>query len=190
MDKEALQKEMASLGEKVRELKQAKAADSEVKPLSDRVKELKKELQVIEEKEKEEMSKRFVIKTPKGTRDYGPFEMSVRERVFDTITQVFKRHGAVTIDTPVFELKDVLTGKYGEDSKLIYDLADQGGEITALRYDLTVPFARYIASTKTKQMKRYQIGKVYRRDQPHMTKGRYREFYQCVRIWIFPPPRG
>jgi histidyl-tRNA synthetase len=56
---------------------------------------------------------------------------------------VFKRHGAVSIDTPVFELRETLTGKYGEDSKLIYDLADQGGEILSLRYDLTVPFARY-----------------------------------------------
>lgn len=95
---------------------------------------------------------------------------------------MFKSHGAVTIDTPVFELKDVLTGKYGEDSKLIYDLADQGGEITALRYDLTVPFARYLAmNTNVKQIKRYQIGKVYRRDQPQLSRGRYREFYQCVR---------
>jgi len=66
--------------------------------------------------------------------------MTIREKTFSTIKEVFKRHGAVTIDTPVFELKDVLTGKYGEDSKLIYDLADQGGEICALRYDLTVDF--------------------------------------------------
>jgi histidyl-tRNA synthetase len=120
------------------------------------------------------------LKTPKGTRDYGPFEMSIRERVFATITRVFKRHGAVTIDTPVFELKEVLTGKYGEDSKLIYDLQDQGGELCSLRYDLTVPFARYLAMNKNiSQMKRYQIAKVYRRDQPALTKGRYREFYQC-----------
>ena len=54
------------------------------------------------------------------------------------ITNCFKRHGAVTISTPVFELKETLTGKYGEDSKLIYDLADQGGELLSLRYDLTV----------------------------------------------------
>lgn len=52
--------------------------------------------------------------------------MAIREKVFETVTRVFKRHGAVTIDTPVFELKEVLTGKYGEDSKLIYDLQDQG----------------------------------------------------------------
>lgn len=65
----------------------------------------------------------------KGTRDHTPKQMAVRERVFKTVIDVFKRHGAETIDTPVFELKDTLTGKYGEDSKLIYDLADQGGEI-------------------------------------------------------------
>lgn len=91
--------------------------------------------------------------------------MAIREKVFSTITKVFKKHGAVTIDTPVFELKvkawvyahmpiysfvfnwqntgiifcqEILAGKYGEDSKLIYDLADQGGEECSLRYDLTV----------------------------------------------------
>lgn len=55
--------------------------------------------------------------------------MVIRDNIFSTITEVFKRHGAVTIDTPVFELRDILTGKYGEDSKLIYDLADQGGDL-------------------------------------------------------------
>ncbi len=81
---------------------------------------------------------------------------------------------------PVFELKDILTGKYGEDSKLIYDLKDQGGEICSLRYDLTVPFARWLAMNSSIQnIKRYHIAKVYRRDQPAMTKGRMREFYQC-----------
>ena len=64
-----------------------------------------------------------------GTRDYGPDKMAIRERVFKVVIDTFKRHGAETIDTPVFELKDTLTGKYGEDSKLIYDLKDQGGEI-------------------------------------------------------------
>lgn len=93
---------------------------------------------------------------------------------------MFKRHGAVTIDTPVFELKEILAGKYGEDSKLIYDLADQGGEICSLRYDLTVPFARWLAMNRdVTSIKRYHIAKVYRRDQPAMTKGRMREFYQC-----------
>lgn len=73
-----------------------------------------------------------------------------------------------------------MSGKYGEDSKLIYDLADQGGELCSLRYDLTVPFARWLAMNSSVQsIKRYHIAKVYRRDQPAMTKGRMREFYQC-----------
>ncbi|TKS71982.1 Histidine--tRNA ligase, cytoplasmic [Collichthys lucidus] len=121
----------------------------------------------------------FVLKTAKGTRDYNPKQMAIREKVFNTIIGCFKRHGAETIDTPVFELKETLTGKYGEDSKLIYDLKDQGGELLALRYDLTVPFARYLAMNKITNIKRYHIAKVYRRDNPAMTRGRYREFYQC-----------
>lgn len=76
-------------------------------------------------------------------------------------------------------MKEILSGKYGEDSKLIYDLADQGGEICALRYDLTVPFARWLAMSGTQQIKRYQIAKVYRRDQPAVARGRMREFNQC-----------
>lgn len=76
-------------------------------------------------------------------------------------------------------MQEVLTGKYGEDSKLIYDLKDQGGEILSMRYDLTVPLARYLAMNKISSIKRYHIAKVYRRDNPAMTRGRYREFYQC-----------
>jgi len=73
-----------------------------------------------------------------------------------------------------------LKEKYGEDGKLIYELKDQDNdESLALRYDLTVPFARYISQNKISAMKRYHIGKVYRRDNPKMTRGRYREFYQC-----------
>ena len=131
--------------------------------------------------------------------------MVIRDRIFSAITKVFKRHGAVTIDTyvrrynhclatgsrsilianglsirPVFELKEILSGKYGEDSKLIYDLQDQGGELCSLRYDLTVPFARWLAMNPAVQnIKRYHLAKVYRRDQPAMKKGRMREFYQC-----------
>uniref|UniRef100_A0A8C6MHU8 histidine--tRNA ligase n=1 Tax=Nothobranchius furzeri TaxID=105023 RepID=A0A8C6MHU8_NOTFU len=116
---------------------------------------------------------------PLGTRDYNPKQMAIREKVFNTVVACFKRHGAETIDTPVFELKETLTGKYGEDSKLIYDLKDQGGELLSLRYDLTVPFARYLAMNKITNIKRYHIAKVYRRDNPSMTRGRYREFYQC-----------
>ncbi|KAF5730728.1 histidine--tRNA ligase [Tripterygium wilfordii] len=120
---------------------------------------------------------RRLPKLPKGTRDFSKEQMVVREKAFSIITEVFKRHGAVALDTPVFELRETLTGKYGEDSKLIYDLADQGGELCSLRYDLTVPFARYVAMNGITSFKRYQIAKVYRRDNP--AKGRYREFYQC-----------
>lgn len=124
---------------------------------------------------------KFQLKVPKGTKDHHPKEMLIREKIFSTITKIFKLHGAVTIDTPVFELKEILSGKYGEDSKLIYDLQDQGGELCSLRYDLTVPFARFLAmnSKEYPSIKRYHIAKVYRRDQPAMTKGRMREFYQC-----------
>lgn len=124
---------------------------------------------------------KFTLKTPKGTRDWEPLAMALRKRIFSTIEDVFSAHGAVTIDTPVFELKEILSGKYGEDSKLIYDLQDQGGELCSLRYDLTVPFARFVAMNPSEHgnIKRYHIAKVYRRDQPAMSKGRFREFYQC-----------
>lgn len=118
-------------------------------------------------------------KCAKGTRDMTPLQMAIKEQAFDIIKGVFKKHGATEIDTPVFELKETLTGKYGEDSKLIYDLEDQGGELLALRYDLTVPFARFMAEKGLTSLKRFHIAKVYRRDQPQMSKGRFREFYQC-----------
>lgn len=118
-------------------------------------------------------------KVAKGARDFGPDQMAIREVAFNKIVSVFKRHGAVSIDTPVFELRETLMGKYGEDSKLIYDLADQGGEVLSLRYDLTVPFARYVAVNGVTNIKRYHIAKVYRRDQPQMNRGRFREFFQC-----------
>ncbi|XP_068133904.1 histidine--tRNA ligase, cytoplasmic-like isoform X2 [Hyperolius riggenbachi] len=124
-----------------------------------------------------EQKQTFLLKTPKGTHDVHPKQMAIREKVFSTVVNCFKRHGAVSIDTPVFELKEILTGKYGEDAKLIYDLRDQGGEQLSLRYDLTIPFARYLAMNKIGHIKRYQIAKVYRRDNP--ARGRYREFYQC-----------
>ncbi|KAL4576647.1 hypothetical protein LXL04_012744 [Taraxacum kok-saghyz] len=120
---------------------------------------------------------RRLPKLAKGTRDFAKEQMAVREKAFTIIGNVFKRHGAMALDTPVFELRETLTGKYGEDSKLIYDLADQGGEICSLRYDLTVPFARYVAMNGLTSFRRYQMAKVYRRDNP--SKGRYREFYQC-----------
>ncbi|KAL6525495.1 hypothetical protein OROHE_015802 [Orobanche hederae] len=112
-----------------------------------------------------------------GTEDCANGKMAVRERAFSIVENVFRRHGTMALDTPVFELREYLMGKYGEVSKLIYDLADQGGELCSLCYDLTVPFARYVAMNKLNSFKRYQIAKVYRRDNP--AKGRYREFYQC-----------
>lgn len=125
---------------------------------------------------------RMIIKPrlPKGTRDFGPKEMALRQHVFNVIRTVFKNHGAVEIDTPIFELKETLMGKYGEDTKLIFDLDVQGDEEPlSLRYDLTVPLARYVAMNCMTGIKRYHIGKVYRRDQPQIQRGRYREFYQC-----------
>ncbi|XP_062357862.1 histidine--tRNA ligase, cytoplasmic isoform X3 [Cinclus cinclus] len=159
--------------ETVRRLKQDKADPDEIAKEVSKLLEMKAQLGADEGKHK------FVLKTPKGTRDFGPREMAIRERAFKAIISCFKRHGAEVIDTPVFELKETLTGKYGEDSKLIYDLKDQGGELLSLRYDLTVPFARYLAMNKITNIKRYHIAKVYRRDNPAMTRGRYREFYQC-----------
>ncbi|NXL49355.1 SYHC protein, partial [Podilymbus podiceps] len=114
-----------------------------------------------------------------GTRDHPPAHVALRDRLLTAVVACFKRHGAAAIDTPVLELRETLTGKYGEDSKLIYELQDQGGELLALRYDLTVPFARYLAMNRITNMKRYHVAKVYRRDSPATTRGRYREFYQC-----------
>ncbi|KAF2824048.1 histidyl-tRNA synthetase [Ophiobolus disseminans] len=94
------------------------------------------------------------VKVPKGTRDLDGDNIALREVVFTKIRNIFKLHNANEIDTPVFELKSILTDKYGEDSKLIYDLEDQGGKFA-------------------------HSGKVYRRDQPAIDRGRMREFYQC-----------
>ncbi|CAG8528368.1 9714_t:CDS:10, partial [Scutellospora calospora] len=185
-------------GEKIRALKllktDQKTVETEVATLLD----LKKQLaSLIGEDNSENFSGRSRKRSPVsskslteciysvvlyiGTRDYNEKEMAIRENIFSTIISIFKKHGAVTIDTPVFELKEILSGKYGEDSKLIFDLEDQGGEKCSLRYDLTVPFARFLAmnGSQYQNIKRYQIAKVYRRDQPAMTKGRMREFYQC-----------
>ncbi|XP_069340220.1 histidine--tRNA ligase, cytoplasmic isoform X2 [Eulemur rufifrons] len=140
-------------GERVRGLKQQKASAEQIEEEVSKLLKLKAQLGPDESKQK------FVLKTPKGTRDYSPRQMAVREKVFDVIIRCFKRHGAEVIDTPVFELKETLTGKYGEDSKLIYDLKDQGGELLSLRYDLTVPFARYLAMNKLTNIKRYHIAK-------------------------------
>ncbi|KAJ3746685.1 histidine-tRNA ligase [Lentinula detonsa] len=124
---------------------------------------------------------RILLKTPKGTRDYGPAEMFCREYVERIVKDCFTTYGGSCLDTPVFERKEILAGKYGEDAKLIFDLMDQGGEQLSLRYDHTVPLARYLSmmgGTNT-QSKLWQVGKVYRRDNPVMSKGRMREFSQA-----------
>ncbi|CAF2701556.1 unnamed protein product [Rotaria sp. Silwood2] len=169
-------------GDLVRKLKADKAPSEQITEAVDKLKNLKKELTDRQAANGEESTAggEKLLKTPRGTRDYHPDQMKIREQVFRIIIDCFKQHGAETIDTPVIELTSLLTEKYGEDSKLIYELKDQGGaEQLALRYDLTVPFARYIAQNRIATMKRYHIGKVYRRDNPKMNRGRYREFYQC-----------
>ncbi|CAA9989699.1 histidine--tRNA ligase, putative [Plasmodium knowlesi strain H] len=121
----------------------------------------------------------FNLKVPKGAKDFTGEDMQLRNIFFDFIKKKFLLHGAVEIDTPVFELKETLTDKYGEDSKLIFDLKEQGGENLSLRYDLTVPLYRFVNTNNLNSLKRFHIGKVYRRDEPSMNRGRFREFYQC-----------
>ncbi|GAA5948790.1 hypothetical protein JCM21900_005300 [Sporobolomyces salmonicolor] len=173
-------------GNLVRKLKEDKAAPEEVTKQVEELKKLKAELAKLTgegdgKKGGSKKTVKFTLKTPKGTKDWHPSDMYLRQSIFRKITDVFELHGGVTIDTPVFELKEILSGKYGEDSKLIYDLQDQGGELCSLRYDLTVPFARFLAMNGSQypNIKRFHIAKVYRRDQPAMSKGRMREFYQC-----------
>ena len=140
---------------------------------------------------------------PKGTRDFGPLEMSKRNYIFDTITEAFRLFGYSQIETPAMENLSTLMGKYGEEGdKLLFKILNSGdylrsvsdGELLSrnvtkltprlcekgLRYDLTVPFARFVVQHRSElQMpfKRYQMQPVWRADRPQ--KGRYREFYQC-----------
>ncbi|CAE6464590.1 unnamed protein product [Rhizoctonia solani] len=181
-DLQTLRASITALNEHIHALKSQSADAATIAAENKKLGELKKQLGQLGGSAKADSKKdRLQLKTPKGTRDWSPLEMSIREHIFSTLQRVFKTHGGVTIDTPVFELREILTGKYGEDSKLIYDLQDQGGELCSLRYDLTVPFARFLAMNGTTYptIKRYHIAKVYRRDAPAMTKGRMREFYQC-----------
>lgn len=120
-----------------------------------------------------------ILKPPKGMRDIEPNQAWQRKRIFQVITDCFKRHRAEQLHTPVRVKREILIGKYGEEAKLIYDLEDDVGESLSMRYDLTVPFAIHLAQNKLKSMVRYEIGKVYRRDNPSIAKGRFREFYQC-----------
>lgn len=140
---------------------------------------------------------------PKGTRDFSPVEMAKRNYIFDTIRQVYALHGFQQIETPAMENLSTLMGKYGEEGdKLLFKIQNSGDYFRGitdeellsrnaahlaskfcekgLRYDLTVPFARYVVQHRdelTLPFKRYQIQPVWRADRPQ--KGRYREFYQC-----------
>lgn len=122
-----------------------------------------------------------MYKVPKGTKDLYGLDYDLIQDLTERVKREFVAAGGEPLETPVFERTDVLLGKYGEeaDSKLIYNLKDEGGELLALRYDLTVPFTRFIKENGIKQMRRYSIGKVYRRDQPNIKSGRYREFIQA-----------
>lgn len=126
-----------------------------------------------------EKEQRINLQPPSGTRDFHPWQMVIRDELMSKIKKIFKSHGGQEIDTPVFERRTTLVGQYGDNDKLIYELLDQGGVELAMRYDLTVPFARYVASNNISEMKRFHIAKVYRRDNPSIVTGRYREFYQC-----------
>lgn len=140
---------------------------------------------------------------PKGTRDFSPVEMMRRNFIFDIIKEVFQRYGYLPIETPAMENLSTLTGKYGEEGdRLLFKILNSGDYLKktsiedfespnlnklaakisekGLRYDLTVPFARYVVQNRndiTFPFKRYQIQPVWRADRPQ--KGRYREFYQC-----------
>ena len=140
---------------------------------------------------------------PKGTRDFSPNEMARRNYIFDTVKSVFKLYGFQQIETPAMENLSTLMGKYGEEGdKLLFKILNSGDYLSAvnpseivqsnstkltskisekgLRYDLTVPFARYVAQYQNDiifPFRRYQIQPVWRADSPQ--KGRYREFYQC-----------
>ncbi|MBR0195509.1 MAG: histidine--tRNA ligase [Paludibacteraceae bacterium] len=123
---------------------------------------------------------------PKGTRDFGQVEMARRNYIFNTIKGVFALYGFQQIETPAMENIGTLMGKYGEEGdKLLFRIQNSGEKAAAapekgLRYDLTVPFARYVVQHReeiTFPYKRYQIQPVWRADRPQ--KGRYREFYQC-----------
>ncbi|MBN1385828.1 histidine--tRNA ligase [Candidatus Woesearchaeota archaeon] len=117
--------------------------------------------------------------TPKGMRDFLPEEMIKREYVMERIKKIFEKYGFDPLETPAVEYAEVLTGKYGEDEKLIYKFFDKGNRELALRYDLTVPLARVMAANPNlpKPFKRYHISRVWRYDRPQ--KGRYKEFWQC-----------
>ena len=147
--------QMAALQVRIKELKQTGGdASAEVEAM----KTLKAQMG---DKKKAAAGSAFQLKTPKGTMDHEPSATLLRKRIFNTLESIFVKYGASTIDTPVFELRDILAGKYGEDSKLIYDLQDQGGELCSLRYDLTVRiaqrYAMHIIDTNATQSSAVQV---------------------------------
>src|SRR3989344_6381099 len=118
--------------------------------------------------------------TPKGFRDIAPALAKKRRETINKIADVLEEFGFVPLETPTIEFAETLLGKYGEDEKLIYQFKDRGDRDLALRYDLTVPLARFVANniqlTTNNIFRRYQIGQVFRGDNPQA--GRYREFTQ------------
>lgn len=115
--------------------------------------------------------------TPKGFRDIAPTLAKRRRETTSKIVQVLEEFEFVPIETPTIEFAETLEGKYGEEERLIYKFTDRGGRKLALRYDLTVPLARYVATySPTLPFRRYQIGQVFRGENPQ--RGRWREFTQ------------
>ena len=116
----------------------------------------------------------------KGFRDYTPELMRTRLQVISIFREVFADHGFEPLDTPALEYMEILTGKAGENEKLMYHFLDQGDREVGLRYDLTVPLARYVAMHQQESVlpfKRYHIAPVWRAEKPQ--RGRFREFWQC-----------
>lgn len=116
----------------------------------------------------------------KGFRDYMPRQMILRQRIIGTFRDIFERHGYEPLDTPALEYLEILTGKAGENEKLMYQFEDAGGRQVGLRYDLTVPLARVAAMHQEEivlPFKRYHIAPVWRAEKPQ--RGRFREFWQC-----------
>lgn len=119
-------------------------------------------------------------RTLKGFRDFGAKEQLARQQMFARIQTVFERFGFSPLSTPALEYKEILMGKYGDEERLVYSFKDNGDRDVAMRYDLTVPLARYVAQNQnqlTYPFKRYQIAPVWRAE--NTQRGRLREFYQC-----------
>ena len=115
--------------------------------------------------------------SPKGFRDITPTLAAKRRNVIGQIVAVLEKHDFVPIETPTIEFAETLTNKYGDEEKLIYKFVDRGNRKLALRYDFTVPLARYVATNNpVLPFRRYQVGQVFRGENPQ--KGRYREFTQ------------